>query len=493
MHGRAERAVERYKRQLRAAGEKLTIGEVAPPLVLPERNGTALVREAFTYLRSRSSLLDTNPPVAMRMAAPGRALVAWQQPDIRDNVGVEGIRPSAKNGTNTWEQAESALERQADALDLLEEAAGKGELDFQLDYTQGAYLLLPHLSPLRNAAQQLSAAAICALHRGDTDSAVKKLRSILGLVRGFEHEPIIVSQLVRIRMAESALGTEWELLQSAKLKEADLAQLERDWSQLEFVQGAEEALAMERAVDEYVMAQMRQSNAQFQQYAGGFSSGPRWPTAAGNGFEKLAALTVQRAGQIVWRSAWSYPDELKMLRGSQALLEAMRWARTQGSFKEAFQRQDSRMRELGFEVLTPDKTERQVDESLRTLFSESLVSAQIMLRRIMAAEVMRSIAVTALALKRYQLRNGHYPSDLAQLVPDFVPALPRDPADGQPLRYRLNSDGTFLLYSIGDDGKDDGGDPTPHSGTPKSKFLSWQKGRDLVWPQPVSANANAQQ
>ena len=146
------------------------------------------------------------------------------------------------------------------------------------------------------------------------------------------------------------------------------------------------------------------------------------------------------------------------------------------------------MRELGFGALKPDTPGFvQLDEDPRTLFSQSLVSVQNLLHRVMAAEVMRSMGITALALKRYQLRNGHYPSELAQLVPDFVPAVPRDPADGQPLRYRLNSDGTFLLYSIGDDGKDDGGDATPHSGTPKSKFLSWERGRDLVWPQPVSS------
>jgi len=66
-----------------------------------------------------------------------------------------------------------------------------------------------------------------------------------------------------------------------------------------------------------------------------------------------------------------------------------------------------------------------------------------------------------------------------------VPAVPRDPVDGQPLSYQINSDGTFLLYSIGEDGVDDGGDPSPASDT-KSKSFSWRKGRDLVWPRPAT-------
>ena len=61
--------------------------------------------------------------------------------------------------------------------------------------------------------------------------------------------------------------------------------------------------------------------------------------------------------------------------------------------------------------------------------------------------------------------------------------VPRDPVDGKPLRYRLNSDGTFLLYSIGQDYKDDGGDPT--STAPIATFY-WLRGRDWVWPQPAT-------
>ena len=46
------------------------------------------------------------------------------------------------------------------------------------------------------------------------------------------------------------------------------------------------------------------------------------------------------------------------------------------------------------------------------------------------------------------------------------------------LRYRLKPDGTFLLYSVGEDARDDGGDPTPPSA---GKFDLWE-GRDAVWP-----------
>jgi hypothetical protein len=45
---------------------------------------------------------------------------------------------------------------------------------------------------------------------------------------------------------------------------------------------------------------------------------------------------------------------------------------------------------------------------------------------------------------------------LSALAPDYLDAIPQDPFDGQPLRYRPQGHG-YMLYSIGPDLKDDGG------------------------------------
>jgi hypothetical protein len=62
------------------------------------------------------------------------------------------------------------------------------------------------------------------------------------------------------------------------------------------------------------------------------------------------------------------------------------------------------------------------------------------------------------AVERYRLLHGRPPESLAQLVPDLVANIPRDPFDGQPLRYRADPD-RYLVYSVGEDRRDDGGDP----------------------------------
>jgi hypothetical protein len=68
----------------------------------------------------------------------------------------------------------------------------------------------------------------------------------------------------------------------------------------------------------------------------------------------------------------------------------------------------------------------------------------------------RSIT-TALAIERYRIAHGRWPESLQQLVPQFIGNLPLDPFDGQALRYRRLPDGV-VVYSIGWDGIDDGGD-----------------------------------
>jgi hypothetical protein len=87
-----------------------------------------------------------------------------------------------------------------------------------------------------------------------------------------------------------------------------------------------------------------------------------------------------------------------------------------------------------------------------------------------------------------KLAHGQYPEQLSQLIPDYLAAVPADPVDGKPLRYRRSEGGTFLLYSVGVNGVDDGGDPAQvDPGATKSLYWLNYKARDWVWPQAVKS------
>jgi hypothetical protein len=64
----------------------------------------------------------------------------------------------------------------------------------------------------------------------------------------------------------------------------------------------------------------------------------------------------------------------------------------------------------------------------------------------------------ALALQEYRQAHGRFPASLERLAPDVLPRIPIDPFSGRPLLYRVKAGGA-ILYSVGENGKDDGGDP----------------------------------
>ena len=69
-----------------------------------------------------------------------------------------------------------------------------------------------------------------------------------------------------------------------------------------------------------------------------------------------------------------------------------------------------------------------------------------------------ALAYVTVAAARYRAEKGRLPETLETLVPDYLPAVPRDPFDGKPLRM-VTRDGRLVFYSIGQDLKDDGGTP----------------------------------
>lgn len=66
-------------------------------------------------------------------------------------------------------------------------------------------------------------------------------------------------------------------------------------------------------------------------------------------------------------------------------------------------------------------------------------------------------AITALAIERYRARHRQtLPSRLEYLVPEFLEAVPVDPFDEQPIKFKQIGS-SYRIYSVGIDGDDDGG------------------------------------
>jgi hypothetical protein len=88
--------------------------------------------------------------------------------------------------------------------------------------------------------------------------------------------------------------------------------------------------------------------------------------------------------------------------------------------------------------------------------------------------------IATLAILRHEAQTGSYPGGLEELVDiSLLERLPDDPFSEGPLTYRKTPDG-FLLYSWGENLKDDGGrQGTDQNGQPRM----WADNGDWVfWP-----------
>jgi hypothetical protein len=470
-HHRLRAAVQSYIAELKAKGEPMDLAQVIPPPVPPEQNGVPFITNALANLKSEG-LVANNPPPAMRMVVPGRAMIGWQQPDIRSS-----------DGKNKWEDLGRELADAKSDLGSFQSLTNHPVLDFNLDYQKGFDLLRPQLGPLKRAAQWLSASALYNLHQGNPKNACAGLHVMLAIVKGETDERTTISQLVRFAMASIGASATWEVLQDPNVSDDDLAQLQQDWQALEFVSPIEQALKFERFSDLQKLAETRTSTEKFNEFWGYYFA----PDAhVEREFGEFGVFPIRRSlflrkwDELRWRWFWSYQDELFGLQSLQVVIDATRMAETNKSFQAVQSFTHTKLTQLYGKQHSVNSM-----NGLRGAFSANGINTA--LRKALLIETAQNVVVTAIALKRYELRHQKLPSALEELTPDLLQTVPIDCMDGQPLRYRLNADGTFLLYSIGENGNDDGGDPSLEKGVTSSIFY-WQNNRahDWVWPQPAT-------
>lgn len=456
-----------YKKQLAAQGEKLTIAEIAPRVTAAEQTAAQdLIRSIGLF---GPGLADYPP--AMRNIVPGRAMIAWAEETV----------PTTESTNVCPAISRRILDHQQDLANL-RAALRNPDIRFGLGYSQGFTLPLPHLAQLKNAATWLSIATLVELHEGHSSNALEDLQACVTLVRPPEHEPLIISQLVRIAIAQIALNATWELLQHPVWQDAQLADLQAQWSSTNFFDAAAPALEMDRALMSSVYALGRTSYSNFQtlQLSGGL---PHAKVGLGQLLAHPAQNIMPFTDDVadyshyhLWKGDWSYQEELYNLEITESALDAARLTLTNGAFPAA-------SKKLAADVVNINRVF--ANSTNHFCLSFPALAVQSYLLKLADWETERRMLVTAIALKRFQLRSGKYPADLRELVPDYLPELPVDFMDGQTLRYHPMTGRTFLLYSVGEDGEDNSGDPTP-SPNPANLYNAWWKARDIVWPMPAS-------
>lgn len=465
-----------WKRAMEAKGERFTVAELAPPItnanarvVTPQQLQTLLVADS-----------GRDEPALVGQLPPGKQPVLW-----RLETWLH-----ANDSTNDWRTFTERFTGTRERLPAFRAELTNRDWVVQIDYANGFTMLLPHLAGLKGSSQTLRRGMLIALHEHQPDEALQDLLALKTLTDIQRNEPLIISQLVRVAVGEISLGAVWQALQADGWTDAQLAALQRTWQEPHFLLGMSRAVEMERVMTGEYFTGDRIKTSELVQVLGGLNSGfgnpnqePEPPfewmrPILGKGAELRRVVFVQ-----VWRFAWAEQDQLFHHRVVQESIAAAREAARQHN-ATAFRGADSSGETLGLLTAKSHAFERMTwyDRVRHWLSVTVLSTVDGALQKSAQTDCHAEMAVTAIALKRYRLKHGQWPEKLGALVPEFLPAVPQDWMDGQPLRYRLNPDGTYTLFSVGRDGQDDGGDPRPKQGESRSMF----SGRDFVWPQPAT-------
>ena len=84
------------------------------------------------------------------------------------------------------------------------------------------------------------------------------------------------------------------------------------------------------------------------------------------------------------------------------------------------------------------------------------------------ARMLHTTALVAIAATEFRVAHDSLPEEADSFVPDFLPFLPKDAfLDTSRVRYLSKDDGV-AIYSVGPNGKDDGG-PSPQMGKVQPK------------------------
>ena len=464
-HERAKARLAAFKAQLIAKGEKLAITDHVPKLP------PALSNAAPDFMIAADRVTELKfefQPLRMRLVAPGRALVAWQQPELATDKAAD-----------IWPELMAHVEENRPLLADMATALERPELVFNLDYAKGFTLLLPHLAQIKRASVCMANAALVDLHAGRPESALTNLLLGVRLLR-LNEEPILISQLVRAATGHIIQQTTWELLQHPGWSDQQLQTLQRAWQEWDTSRGWLAVGNMERAFGLHVFAQSRGNPEMtrmldaYSDFGLGARSGSvfdillRTPKTSGGRF-------VQGSLNLVWTIWFSDDDERWTLEQHQVWMDGARRAVQGNDFESAY----ARMVASSTQWESPPPT---------LLVSRILLPAMPNAHKSFAQiETVRRLTFAAIALHRHRLKHGKFPASLGVLVPELLAEVPRDFMDGQPLRYQLQPDGQFLLWSVGENLKDDGGDPHPEPLTGSgSSYQYWLRRRDWVWPQAAN-------
>ena len=399
---------------IQAAGYPVTLVELNEWYTIPEgaENAADTLIEAFLcyYEWNRTELESL--PVAGREELPART-----EPLAEETKGLVA----------------QYLADNQQALELLHKAAAMKHSRYPVDFSFGPGTLMYHFSDLRKGAMLLKLDAILHAENGNAELAARSVTSTFGIARSLAKEPIVISQLVRAACQGLAISSLERIVNRTEFTDEQLVKLGKTVADADVLAAMSRAFAGERCIGINVFKGPAVLSSEFVGY--------KMPPAP--------ILELYKALGLADRDAIVYIDVM-----------------------------NDYMKTTGIPLHQRQRTASTIEAKLK-----ATSKIHILLHKFMPAFSgvitinIRSIAQlrtarVALAIQRYRLAVDKCPDVLMDLVPTYLDTIPKDPFDGRSLRYEKLETG-FVVYSVGEDRRDDGGKERLPTGKRKKTPSNW--------------------
>ena len=407
--GRVNALQQEYDR-IRAEGLPLTFDELDAWYERPAANAADLYVQAFDA--------HVDPPPELEAGLPlesGGGLPPRGQP----------LPEAARQAIQAYVQSNSR------SIALLHEAATRAHCRYPIDLRKGVAAELPNLAWIRRASRLLAQHAVLLADTGDVAGAAEALAGVFALANSLQNEPVLISQLVRVACSQIGIDALKWVVNRAPFNSAQLAKLSDALDPCCNERGFWRGLVGERCM-----------------------SVATWDARMGPGFDAtIGALSPEFRSKVDVdglrkhvQGALFEDDLVYMLHILDLAIQGAKLPPEEGHSK--LQEAMKLVQEAPSDYLI---TNYNGGSGQSNVFAG--IRATEARDRMVAGS---RTAAAALAVKRYQLQNGALPDLLGQVVPRYMPAVPLDPYDGQPLRYRKEPV-KYVVYSISKNGRDDGG------------------------------------
>ena len=320
------------------------------------------------------------------------------------------------------------LKEQADTLDLLHRAASKPSCSFGRPYDQHSLRdTAPDADFVRDGATLLVLDARCKAADGDTRGALRDCLAIFAIAGHLASDRTLISLVCSIQAQRLAVDALEDVVETAPPTSTDLGELD-DLGEFSYHEALRRALRTEEALGCQAFCDVGKVLIPLVAPLGAHSA----PVPLGHGRWTLPYNIFLRDEDIeVFRELIADEQRITDQPPAQYVAE---WEK---AGRQAF---DFRAR------------------SRHGCVAGMLITGLACRTMAITADAERRLALTAVAVCRFRAARGRLPSALAELSPEFLTVIPRDPFDGRPLRMKKTGE-SLVLYSIGEDGKDDGGIP----------------------------------